>query len=134
MPISAPPTERRTTCGAGFTLIELLVVLTVIGLVAAAMSIRLGRPPEGASRQRAVQTLRAAVAQARADAAATGRVAAVRPAALVPESALASTVFPAGEGELLFFPDGSSSAGAISVRGLPALEVDWLTGSVRDAR
>ena len=130
MPISAPPTERE----AGFTLIELLVVLTVIGLVAAAMSVRLGRPSEGASRQRAVQTLRAAIASARADAAATGRVTAVRPAALVPDAALASPVFPAGEGELLFFPDGSSSAGAIAVRGVPALEIDWLTGGVRDAR
>lgn len=130
MPISAPPTERDT----GFTLIELLVVLTVIGLVAGAMSVQIGRPPEGAARQRAVQTLRAAIAQARADASATGRAAVVRPTALVPEATLTSAVFPAGEGELLFFPDGSSSAGAVSVRGVPALEIDWLTGGVRDAR
>ena len=130
MPISAPPSERRS----GFTLIELLVVLTAIGMVAAAMAVRLGRPPEGAARQRAVQTLRAAIAQARAEAFAGGRAAAVRPASLVPEAEILSAVFPAPDGQILFHPDGSSSAGIVSVRGAPALDIDWLTGEVRDVR
>ncbi|HEY0087135.1 MAG TPA: type II secretion system protein [Allosphingosinicella sp.] len=128
MPISAPPTRK-----AGFTRIEMLVVLTIIGLVAAAAAVRLGGPPAGAARQRAVQTLRVAFAKARSEASATGRAAAVRPAALVAEAALATPAFPAPPGEILFYPDGSSSAGTVSLRGAPVLEIDWLTGEARDA-
>jgi len=128
MPISAPPIKA-----AGFTLIEMLVVLTIIGLVAAAAAVRLGGQPSGPARHRAVQTLRAAFAQARADASATGRSTAVRPETLVPEARLAAPAFAAPAGEILFYPDGSSSAGTVSVGGTAVLEVDWLTGETRDA-
>jgi prepilin-type N-terminal cleavage/methylation domain-containing protein len=130
MPISAPPTDRQS----GFTLIELLVVLTVVSIVAGAMAVRLGTPNNGAARQRAVQTLRAAIAQARSEAVTGGRATVVRPQGLVAEAQLLTPVFPAPQGAILFHPDGSSSAGTVAVRGAPVLEIDWLTGAVRDVR
>ena len=128
MPTCPRPTERAL----GFTLVEMLVVLTVLGLLAAMLAATMGREPDRLARQKAAQTLRAAFAEARLEARRTGRTARVEPAALVEESRIANPAFPAAGGSILFYPDGSTSGGTVRLGEARLLEVDWLTGEVKD--
>lgn len=112
------PTER------GFTLIELLVVLTLIALLLAIAAPRLQTRPAGLARQQLVTQLKAALATARATAQ-RGQAQRVDLAAIDP--GLTS------DRPVLFFPDGSSSGATIRRADQSLLQIDWLTGAIRDA-
>lgn len=129
-----PICPRRTERILGFTLIEMLVVLTVLGLVGAVMAINVERDPGRSARDASVQRLKMALADARLSARRTGTPAAVDPAALVPGATLAGASAGGPANGLTFYADGSSSGQTIVLAGRPLLEVDWLTGEVRDGR
>jgi general secretion pathway protein H len=135
MPTLAPSNKafaKRTA--AGFTLIEMLVVLTILGLIAAVAAPRIGQRPGALVRQEAGARLDAAVQAARREAARSGSVLAVDPAAFVPGAVLATALpTPPGRALIRIHPDGSSNGGTVSVDGRPVATVDWLTSEVRDA-
>lgn len=139
----------------GFTLLELLIVLALLGLGMAAIG-NLARAPSGASDvAAAVRTATMTLEAARARAIGSGRVAAV---AIDPEARM---LIPAetgqgvhlGEGitisasvareasrdgmpRILFFPDGTSTGGRLTIANAAAekgIVVHWLTGTIHDA-
>ncbi len=131
MPTSAP--SNRAGAAAGFTLIEMLVVLAVLGLVAALAAQNIGRRPAGLIREEGEAKLDLALDTARREAARTGTVQSVDPAALIPGASL-SGALPAGapQGLIVIYPDGSSNGGVVSTDGRPIARIDWLTGEARD--
>jgi general secretion pathway protein H len=148
MPIS-PSDQRRSE--AGVTLFELLIVITVLALALTAI----GNLARGPSRQQAVEfSARATVNilnDARVRAIGSGRVAevliqpddrmirlpatgrTVRLGEGVTLSALVAREASAEEAAILFFPDGTSTGGTLTI-GAGDFEarilVHWLTGAV----
>lgn len=134
----------------GFTLIELLVVFAVIGLVIVAVPIAFSGGFAGASLKTSARLAADELRRARGRAIATNDETGV---AFDPET-LRYSVMPGGargggrfekgtrivlagpareEGVIMFFPDGSSTGGAISLSrgaGRYDIAVDWLTGRV----
>ncbi len=131
-PTLTPPIERSLS---GFTLIEMLVVLTIISLVAAIGAATLSRKPGHIERERIAGRIQLAVAAAQRSARQQGS-----PASLDlhkvegVKSPLAFKPTLGRDNLLSFFPDGSSTGGAISLDGRPLIEIDWLTGEARGAR
>jgi len=141
---------------AGFTLIEMMVCLVILALVIALLPPLLGRARDSAALAEAARSLATALRETREAAIATGRAerftidlatgtyrAGEGKAQRLPSSIQLSLVTTADErlndrsGAILFFPDGSSSGGGLSlVRDLQRhdIEVDWLTGRVTLAR
>ena len=115
----------------GFTLIEMLVVLTIVAIVGAAAIGRISSAPHATDRQRAIGEARIVLADARAQAVATGSP------IITPKSSgtAARPLAFAGPGKsgLIFYPDGSSSGGTVTLAGQPILTVDWLSGAIGDA-
>jgi general secretion pathway protein H len=137
---------------AGFTLIELMVCLAILAVIIALLPPLLDRARDGAALAEAARSLAASLRETRQQAIATGR--AERFAI-----DLATGTFRGGEGKvqrlpggislslvttaderlndrsgaILFFPDGSSTGGGLSlVRDTRRhdIQVDWLTGRI----
>ena len=154
--------ERRPPAAAGsagFTLLELMVVIAVAALAAALVIPRLTTPSAATDAARASRLIAAALRETRDQAIfANDRTAFIldverrafragnRPAAALPTSVdislgtAESLVTDDGKGEILFYPDGSSTGGQILVEpatrsGGDAYEVrvDWLTGRIEFA-
>jgi general secretion pathway protein H len=150
--------ESRLGCRSGFTLIELLVVLAIFGL---ALTLIVGyRPPwsRGLGLRGTAVELAAGLRLARSEAILSNRQVLfdldtvghryrVGSAATKPLPAdmsielltISGEARKAGEGDIRFNPDGSSTGGRISLidgRRTVAVGVDWLTGrvSVADVR
>jgi len=129
------PARPRASESAGFTLIEMLVVLTILSLVAMVAAQTIGRRPATLIWQEGGAKLAAAVQTAKREAARSGNVQAVSPAALVPGATLTGALpLPGGRsGLVLLYPDGSSTGGTVLVNGRALATIDWLTSEVRDA-
>ena len=124
----------------GFTLLELMVVLAILSLAAIVSFTYLARDRERASLASAVQTVRAALGNARAAAIAedrevtfAGGIDAYRiDGAREPLAAAADvTVEIGGRAFIAFFPSGGSSGGRVILRGggrRRDIEVEALTG------
>ncbi|MBV8651167.1 MAG: GspH/FimT family pseudopilin [Alphaproteobacteria bacterium] len=137
---------------AGFTLIELMVCLAILAVIIALLPPLLGRARDSAALAEAARSLTASLRETRQQAIATGR--AERFAI-----DLSTGTFRGGEGKvqhlpggiglslvttaderlndrsgaILFFPDGSSTGGGLSlVRDTRRhdIQVDWLTGRI----
>ncbi len=134
---------------AGFSVLEILVVVTVLGLVSLAVRPSLALGTGGPSLQQSGRLLLASLREARA-LARTGAPASVRidvegkrlvaadatVRRLAPDAAITVTVVRqaarAGQGAVVFYPDGSSTGGRILLQGASgSLEVvvDWATGA-----
>ena len=149
---------NRENAGGGFTLIELLVVLAILGL--ALVLIAGYRPPwsRGLGLKATGAELAAGLRLARSEAILSNhpvvfdldpvahryRVGSAAPRGLAPDLAIelltiSGEARKAGEGDIRFNPDGSSTGGRISLidgQRRVAVGVDWLTGrvSVADVR
>jgi general secretion pathway protein H len=150
--------KPRPGCRSGFTLIELLVVLAISSL---ALVLIIGyRPPwsRGLGLQATAADLAAGLRLARSEAILSNRqvlfdldtvghryrVGSAAPKQLPADLSIelltiSGEARKAGEGDIRFNPDGSSTGGRISLvdgRCKVAVGVDWLTGrvSVADAR
>jgi general secretion pathway protein H len=150
------PIGERTSPAAGFTLIELLVALGILALV---LAIALPLLP-GAADKMALRTAASEVAaglrEARTLALATGRSAAFtldtarhlyragdRAAWRTLPASVATDLYTATReriddvsGDIRFFPDGSSTGGAIRLaqgKAVDEIRIDWLTGRVSSA-
>jgi general secretion pathway protein H len=140
---------RRTQ---GFTLIEMMVCLVILALVLTLLPPLLGRTRDNAALTEAARIVAAALRETRDDAITTGRAesfaidlargtfrAGPGKTQALPSGIGLSLVTIAQErldersGAILFFPDGSSSGGGLSlvhdIRRNDIL-VDWLTGRV----
>lgn len=145
-----PPICRTERGEAGFTLLELLITLTIAVMLVAALPGLGGQPLalDGAARA-LVRDLRAAQIAARESGAPQRLVFEAR-ARRYGRVGGASVALPAGLGmEVLtgraagdtdqgitFFPDGSSTGGAVTLREgarQRRIEVRWLTGQVRQS-
>lgn len=134
MPITPQP-NRYPQMNNGFTLIELLVVLAILALVTALGAQTLAVRPTFLDRSQTLERLKKAISAAHEDAVRTGKPVRVRLEMLVTGSA--STFRPAvgnGKDGLIFYADGSSNGGTISLASHPILEVDWLTGQATNAK
>ena len=150
-PLQAWTARRADRCG-GFTLIELLVVLAVLGL---ALALITGyKPPwsRGLGLEATAAELAAGLRLARSEAILGNRPIAFdldlighryrvgsRPPRLLPADlsvellTISGEVRSAGEGDIRFHPDGSSTGGRISLidgQRRIGVGVDWLTGRV----
>ena len=136
----------------GFTLIELLVCIGVLALVAAVVPPLLGNGRDGAALTAASRAIAAALRETRSEAIVHGRPrrfsidlatgafrAGTGPVQKLPAGIRPSLVMAGKErlgetsGAILFFPDGSSTGGALSlVRDRRRLDilVDWRPGGV----
>lgn len=141
---------------AGFTLVELLVVLAIVAAVAAVSAIGIGASQDPRRAASAASKVAASLKQARVQAIQTGEAVSVtlsprppgikiaeRPVFLL-GSDIGITVRtgrdtgdadPLGPSHIVFMPDGHSSGAEIAIRAGSAIrkiEVDWLTGLVRE--
>jgi general secretion pathway protein H len=137
----------------GFTLLELLVVLVIIGLVLAVIPGFLVREQPGLELERAARQVGDGLRQTRSDAMVSNRerVFAIdveartfRPGQGQPLQQLGpdlevglltarGELLNARQGQIRFFPDGSSTGGRITLERAQlgaAVAVDWLTGMV----
>lgn len=124
---SAIPTRRE----AGFTLIELLVVLGIISLLAFLLAGRLTVPDRYGSRKD-VARIKAVMSATRLQALMSGRPAPV-PAADMPEGYSMASSISRGDAPIIFYPDGSSSGGAVRKGEKDIVLVDWFSGLARHA-
>jgi len=129
------PIFSRLNSNTGFTLIELLVVMGVLSMVAMLMTGSFDRRPGAVARGEAAQKMRAAIEEARWDAARSGHSRSVDPAAIVAGASLAPLVPLEVQGavSLVVHPDGSTSGGTVLLDAHPLLRVDWLTGDIARA-
>jgi general secretion pathway protein H len=127
--------ERRLSLGesgaepshdSGFTLIELLVTLALAGLLLALVPPLLGKGTDAARLKHDRRIIAAELRQARSQAIASGKSVPVHPRV---SDGVTLTI----DNDIVFFPDGSASGGAIDLAnksGHARLSVDWLTGAV----
>ena len=141
---------------SGFTLIELLVVMAILGLLLAVMPmIGRGMLPSlqaKADAREVAATLRAARAEAIRDNRPTAVIFDVEDGRYGTNSGqrrdelgrgvvmklvtATSEVVDRGIGRIVFFPDGASTGGEVSLTAdgrVYAVSVDWFTGRVREA-
>jgi general secretion pathway protein H len=128
-----PTSQWASDATTGFTLVEMLVVLSILGVAAAVLATRMADRPAHLTRERTISELQTRVAQARREAVRSGAPTRLDPSAVDPSAAVEEPVFGDG-GTLLFFPDGSSSGGLVSVDSERVLTVDWLTGEAARAQ
>jgi general secretion pathway protein H len=140
---------RRT---AGFTLIEMMVCLVILALVIGLLPPLLGRARDSAALAEAAQSVVTALRETRNEAITTGRAerfaidlatgtfrAGRGKTQSLPSGIRLSLVTTADEqlndrsGAILFFPDGSSTGGRLSLlrdARRHDIRVDWLTGRI----
>lgn len=123
----------RRAGSAGFTLLELLVVLVVIGLAGVvAFPAVAGRSSAGQARV-AARDLVTALRATRAEAVAVRRPVAFQTSPRVPAGVRVERA-DGGQRPVTFFPDGGSTGGRFLVQpGGIAVEIDWLSGAVRQS-
>ena len=119
---------------AGFTLVEMLVVLAIIGLIAAAGLALRPQSSGTLAREKVGVKLVQALANAQAQANATGQPVNLnlRAADFSPGLSVSS---PLGDTDsITLYPDGSTTGGVIALAGKPEWTLDWLTGAPSRAR
>ncbi len=144
--------SRRPFEVAGFTLIELIVALAIAGIALAVVPFSMYKLYESAQYRTAVRDVLAGLKTARGESARTGGpvpftvdletssfdIAGERetrlPAGLEFGLIVAEREFDGQRGSIVFYPDGSSTGGSVTVRrdngdGV-RLRVDWLLGRV----
>jgi len=119
---------------AGFTLVEMLVVLAIIGLVAAAGLALRPQSSGTLAREKLGARLAQSLANARTQASASGQVVRLsfRTTDLSTDLSVSSPL--SQSDSVLIYPDGSSSGGMIAIAGRPVWTLDWLTGTLVNAR
>jgi general secretion pathway protein H len=150
----------HTSYSAGFTLFEMLVVLMLMALTATASTLAMGNKPGHQPLLPVVARVAADLRAARNDAMQRSRIIEVRfdgqARSYIIDGAAAARQLPGNivfafstmndglradyANRLLFFPDGSSTGGQLSLSSGPSvvgqravvLSVDWLTGAVRE--
>lgn len=138
----------RSSRQSGFSLLELMVALTILALAMSVVSISASRRSPSFEIQRLSGETASLLREARLAAQTTGRPARVAfdaeareirhgnsSAVTVPEGIVAdmTSAASAGPSAILFFPDGSSSGGALTFSSADRLEtvrVDWLTSRI----
>jgi len=140
--------RRRTSVESGFSLLELLVALTILALAMSVVSISASRRSPSFEIQRLSGEAASLLREARLTAQSTGRPVRIvfdaddrelRRAGSdplsIPEGVNASLVSAASAGPsaIVFFPDGSSTGGELTLEGAgrtEAITVDWLTSRI----
>jgi general secretion pathway protein H len=128
--------SRAGAAESGFTLLELLVVLAVIGLIAGLAAPRFSALAQPSLRQVATD-IALELRATRLQALRSGRVVELAPAALAARLPASVSLAAAPAAPLVFYPDGRSSGGRWQVAdgsSTATLEIDWLTGAVRQSR
>lgn len=140
--------RRRRSLQTGFSLLELLVALTILALVMSVVSVSASRRSPSFEIQRLSGEAAGLLREARLTAQSTGRPVRIvfdtetrelsragRDPLAIPEGINASLVSAASAGPsaIVFFPDGASSGGVLTLEGAGRKEtitVDWLTSRI----
>ena len=123
--------DKQASAASGFTLIEILVVLSLVALIAAFALPRL--VDSDARHSRALQQQLLGKAQTlRADAIRTGEQQVLAVAAV--DDRLRFTAQIGNDPSLIFFADGSSNGGVLSLERAALVEIDWMNGTAHAAR